>query len=61
MTARTDWISVRDGGATLALSGDWSIANGKALERAVAGALGGDARPSAIDLSDVGRLDTVGA
>lgn len=61
MTARTDWISVRDGGATFALSGDWSIANGHALERAVADTLASGNRPTTIDLAAVGRLDTVGA
>ena len=61
MTARTDWISVRDGGATFALSGDWAIANGPALERAVAEALASGDRPTTIDLAAVSRLDTVGA
>jgi phospholipid/cholesterol/gamma-HCH transport system permease protein len=61
MTALTNWISVRDGGATFVLSGDWSIANGKALERAVADALVSGPRPTTLDLSGIGRLDTVGA
>lgn len=62
MTNQAEWITVREMGATLALAGDWSIRNGRALEQAVAG-VGGPAGSGAValDLSGIAALDTVGA